>query len=84
MSIGQGDVLATPLQLADAYSTFANGGTRYQPQVVDPGDPRRIDRDQATRRAGQLRGRPEVEPVVAGTVEIDPAHTRSSGVGSWA
>ncbi len=34
MGIGQGDVLVTPLQLANAYATFANGGTRYVPQVA--------------------------------------------------
>ena len=34
-SIGQGDVLATPLQIANSYATFANGGTRFQPQIVD-------------------------------------------------
>lgn len=34
-SIGQGDVLATPLQLAVAYATIANGGMRWQPQVAD-------------------------------------------------
>jgi penicillin-binding protein 2 len=33
MSIGQGDVLVTPLQLATAYSAIANGGKIYRPEV---------------------------------------------------
>lgn len=33
-SIGQGDMLATPLQLAAATAVVANGGTRWQPFVV--------------------------------------------------
>ena len=33
MSIGQGDTLVTPLQLADAYSAIANGGTVWAPRV---------------------------------------------------
>jgi penicillin-binding protein 2 len=31
LAVGQGDVLVTPLQLADAYAMFANGGTEWQP-----------------------------------------------------
>jgi penicillin-binding protein 2 len=34
MGIGQGFVLATPLQMVNAVSAIANGGTLYRPQVV--------------------------------------------------
>jgi penicillin-binding protein 2 len=34
-AIGQKDILVTPIQLADAYATFANGGTRYSPRLAD-------------------------------------------------
>lgn len=34
MSIGQGFVLATPLQMVNAVATVANGGTLYRPQLV--------------------------------------------------
>jgi penicillin-binding protein 2 len=40
MAFGQGGTVVTPLEQAVTYATFANGGTRYQPQVasaiVDP------------------------------------------------
>jgi penicillin-binding protein 2 len=34
LSIGQGEVVVTPLQLANLYATFANGGTLFEPRVV--------------------------------------------------
>ena len=33
-SIGQGDVAATPLQMASAYAAIANGGTLWTPQIA--------------------------------------------------
>lgn len=33
LAIGQGDLLVTPLQLANAYGAIANGGTVWQPRV---------------------------------------------------
>jgi len=34
MAFGQGETVITPLQQAVAYATFANGGTRYAPEVA--------------------------------------------------
>ncbi|MDP2910057.1 MAG: penicillin-binding transpeptidase domain-containing protein, partial [bacterium] len=34
MSIGQGDILTTPIQMASSFAAIANGGTLYKPQVV--------------------------------------------------
>ncbi len=35
LAVGQGDVLVTPMQLADGYAAFANGGTLYTPRLAD-------------------------------------------------
>jgi penicillin-binding protein 2 len=34
MAFGQGGTIVTPIEIADAYATFANGGTKYQPQLA--------------------------------------------------
>lgn len=34
-SIGQGDVVATPVQIANAYATIANGGLHFAPGLAD-------------------------------------------------
>jgi len=63
LAFGQGETVLTPIEQAVAYSTFANGGTRYAPQVasaiVDP-----------------LTGRvvKKLAPQVTGHVAISPAN----------
>jgi penicillin-binding protein 2 len=61
MGIGQGDVLVTPLQLANAYATFANGGTRYVPQIAVRAQ--KYMTDEVTK---------EFTPEVAGQVPLPP------------
>jgi len=63
-AIGQGEVLATPLQLANAFATFANGGIRFAPNVVD----RVVDLDGGLVRAFGPRALSEVS--------IDPGFRR--------
>ena len=63
MAFGQGETVLTPIEQAVAYSTFANGGTRYAPEVasevVDP-----------------ITGKvvKKIEPKVTGHVAISPAN----------
>ena len=61
MAIGQGEVLVTPLQLASAYATLGNGGTRWVPQVV------REIRDGETAEVKKT-----VQPVEAGKIDLNP------------
>ena len=62
MSIGQGDVAVTPLQLANAYATFANGGTRYAPNIAS----------KITRGNNEDSVKRAFEPRINGTVDIPP------------
>ncbi|MGZ4728489.1 MAG: penicillin-binding protein 2 [Acidimicrobiales bacterium] len=65
-AVGQGYVLVTPLQLANLYATFANGGTVYQPNIVS----------KVLVYGGDLN-KPEdvvrtIDPVVKGHVDLPP------------
>lgn len=59
LSIGQGDLLVTPLQLANAYAAFANGGTLWKPRIAE----RVIDQNGETVR--------EVDPELIREIDID-------------
>lgn len=58
MAIGQGNVLVTPLQLANLYATYANGGTRYAPKVLgrvlDGTKPENVLREEAAKELGKV------------------------------
>jgi len=63
MAFGQGETVLTPVEQAVAYSTFANGGTRYAPQV-------------ASQIVDPLTGKvvKKLAPQVTGHVAISPAN----------
>lgn len=61
LAIGQEAMLVTPIQIANAYATFANGGTRYSPNIA-----LRVQKQDTT----VVR---VIEPRVAATVDIPPA-----------
>jgi penicillin-binding protein 2 len=61
MAIGQGDVLVTPLQMANLVSAVANGGTLYRPRLV-----RRI--------ASPLGQEQDFSQQTAGTLPLSAAH----------
>lgn len=62
LAIGQGDTVVTPLQLANSYAAFANGGTVLKPRIAA--------------RVLKADGTPvrELAPESASTVAIDPGH----------
>lgn len=61
LAIGQGETAVTPLQLTQAYATFANGGTVYQPRVAL----RAVDQTGATIH--------DIPPVVARRIDLPPS-----------
>ena len=66
-AIGQGDVLATPIQMATAYEALANGGTRFSPRLAD--EVRDVN--------GKLVR--SLDPITAGTLSIPERATLMSG-----
>lgn len=61
VSIGQGDLLATPLQVTSSFAALVNGGDVYRPRVVD----RFVDQDGEVQFVN--------EPDLLREADIDPA-----------
>jgi penicillin-binding protein 2 len=67
LAIGQADVGITPLQLANAYGTFGNGGTLHQPNVVlDIVDP--LTGEVLQSNAPRVANRVEFDPGLRGVI----------------
>jgi penicillin-binding protein 2 len=66
LAIGQGEALVTPLQLANVYGSFANGGTVFAPRVAA----RVVEQDGATVRdlGPDVRGKVEMAPGLRGPI----------------
>ncbi len=71
VAIGQGFNLVTPLQMAVTTATVANGGTRYQPQIL--------------KRIESVEGRQikVSEPIVTGKLTISPKTLALVKQGLW-
>jgi penicillin-binding protein 2 len=68
LAVGQGDVLVSPLQLADGYAAFANGGTLYTPRVVSA-----VHENSAGLPSGQLgRVVHAIDPMVKRNTGLSP------------
>jgi penicillin-binding protein 2 len=84
VAIGQGDVLVTPVQLANAFATFANGGTLLSPNVVSSVRPRDGDevRDFGPRQVGFVDIDPEFHDIVL--AGLSGVTSDEAGTAYWA
>ena len=62
MSIGQGQVLVTPMQVARMMSAVANGGILWRPRLVQR--VQRVDGSLAYSSASKMTGRVDLSPIV--------------------
>jgi penicillin-binding protein 2 len=92
MAIGQGEVLTTPMQLANLYSSFATRGTVHEPNIAlrvlepggDPDSPGDVLRVFEPRVARQLdMSAPWWDAMNAGFYGVPTSGTATSAFGGW-
>jgi penicillin-binding protein 2 len=80
ISIGQGDVLVTPLQMAEAMVTVANGGERYQARLVK--QVQTIDGRIVTAYPVRVREQLPLDPKITAAVHAAMVDAVSGGSGT--
>jgi penicillin-binding protein 2 len=92
LSIGQGDVLVTPIQMTNVYATFANRGTLHQPNIAarllepggDPANPADVIREFAPRVAHEVDMPPEIwDPMHRGFSAVTVSGTAATPFAGW-
>lgn len=92
LAIGQGEVLLTPIQLANTYATFANRGAVHEPNIAvrvlkpggDPGSPGDVLRVFEPRVARQLdMSASWWDAMNAGFYGVPTSGTATSAFGGW-
>jgi len=68
-SIGQGEVLMTPIQLANMMATVANRGYYYTPHIIKKIEGEKIDKKYTTKHLTTIAPK-YFEPVVAGLFDV--------------
>ncbi|ACU53717.1 penicillin-binding protein 2 [Acidimicrobium ferrooxidans DSM 10331] len=85
MAFGQGLTEITPIQLANAYSTFLNGGTRYVPQIAlaVTNDQGRVIQRFAPKVAGHVTLSPTVRQTLIQGYEEEVSNPLGTGYYVW-
>ena len=83
-SIGQGEVLATPIQLANMTATIANRGFYYTPHILKALDGQPLEEEQFTVPKKTTIDKEHFEPVIEGMHQVyligTAAHLKSPGI----
>ena len=70
VSIGQGDILTSPLQVTMAISAVANGGKLYQPELINDQEPKIINQEFIKKEFLEIVRKGMREAVISGSARL--------------